>query len=182
MIFQNTCVLKKLFSKMTVFERTVMHFSAAGCWGTSIIIQSKLRTHFRKGLLPLRHLRCAGGRRGQRNPISPAQRNAGHPDPPPACVILHLISGCPSTRMSRNRAQDDAGWGVVGLGGGLHCRGRLYKRHWLCTKDRQPFCLTHRSARCPGLRPPNPCERWGEVGLKGCNQPPIPESTVRRCG
>ena len=64
------------------------------------------------------HSAC-GRRGGGRKPAPiPAQRNAGHPDPLLASVILHLFSGRPLTGMSGNRVQDDGGWGG-GLGGGV---------------------------------------------------------------
>ena len=58
----------------------------------------------------------AGG--GTKTRPIPAQRNAGHPDPLPPSVILHLASGRPLTGMSGSRVQDDGGVGG-GLGGGV---------------------------------------------------------------
>ena len=65
----------------------------------------------------------AGG--GGRKPAPiPAQRNAGHPDPLPASVILHLASGCPLTGISGSRVQDDGGVGGGSGGRGLDSSSR----------------------------------------------------------
>ena len=61
---------------------------------------------------------ATGGGGGTKTRPIPAQRNAGHPDPLPASVILHLASGCPLTGMSGSRVQDDGG-----VGGGSGGRG-----------------------------------------------------------
>ena len=69
------------------------------------------------------------------------------------------------------------------LGGGLHCQGRLYKRPWLCTKGRATLHPFHRPPlnqgvpdRAHRIAVPDPCEGVAEVRVKGCDQPPIPES------
>ena len=119
-----------------------------------------------------------GLRLGVANPPLPAQRNTGHPDPPPACVILHLSSGCPLKRMSRSWVQDDAGGGGGSGGSGRkQGQGRLYKSLWpvLSLQGNPPPLSPSPLAKVSSGTIPSH-EFLGmvtELGVKGCNQPPI---------
>ena len=126
-VFQKTSLILRFFFQNRVHDfffqfcwlcfRTVV---AAGPLGgdpassiTSIIIIIKIRFFFlEKGLMvpPPPAQRAGGGGGG---------RNAGHPDPLPASVILHLASGCPLTGISGSKVQDDGGVGGGGLVGGV---------------------------------------------------------------
>ena len=113
-------------------EFPVMDFIAAGVFtgGATCIISApsssslKLGTHFRYRVSspqtppPAQLLPSARRRGGGRKPAPiPAQRNAGHPDLPPACVILHPISRCPPGCLEIGCRMMQEGGG--GLGGGV---------------------------------------------------------------
>ena len=115
-----------IFFPKSIFKKLVLLLRERPASHRSILIIVKIRYPFLStgfgGPPTVRAKSRAGG--GTKTRPIPAHRNGGHPDPLPTSVILHPISGCPLTGMSRNRVQDDGGWGGGSGGRGVDSRAR----------------------------------------------------------
>ena len=118
---------------------------------------------------------------GKPAPIT-AQRNAGHPDPPPASVLLHLISKCPQGCLEIGcRMMGEWGVGLGGAGVDSSARGgRLWRAQRIVVHE------PHHIPLLPSVyRPPShprggdaPGGEGGMVGLRDDWTPQAPPETT----